>query len=57
MAKILLRLRFVFVALVVILVLDMSGAADANGGRVWVVGTFLSLCTICMWAVDALLME
>jgi hypothetical protein len=47
MAKILLFLRFVFLALVVIFLLDIAGVANANPGRVWAIGIFLAL--VVMW--------
>ena len=43
MAKILLFLRFVLVALFVIFLLDVTGAVNANPGRVWPFGILLAL--------------
>ena len=43
MARILLFLRFVFVALAVIFFLDLTGVESARPGRVWIIGVFLAL--------------
>jgi len=43
MAKILLFLRTVLAAIIVIFILDLSGVAPANTGRIWPVGVFLAL--------------
>jgi len=42
-ARIHLYLRIVFIALFVILLLDVTGAANANPGRVWAIGTIMAL--------------
>ena len=43
MAKILLFLRFVILALIVILLMDVTGVVSANPGRVWAIGVVLAL--------------
>lgn len=51
MARILLFLRVVFLALVVIFILDSSGAVTTNPGKTWAIGTFLALVVMAMQAM------